>query len=102
MTEQSGSLTQFSKTLNCFDQSIKKKLVSECYNYALLFDSFRGRHMFVLVSVVPVMDYVVTRANCALVAGLDCNCGLVYNYMIQGFMQDQIIASHTFWWTHGC
>ena len=20
----------------------------------------------------------------------------------QGFMQDQIIASHMFWWTHGC
>ena len=21
---------------------------------------------------------------------------------MQGFMQDKIIASHTFWWTHGC
>ena len=34
------------------------------------------------------------------VAKLTLPPGPVREY--QGFMQDKIIASHTFWWTHGC
>ena len=38
--------------------------------------------MFMLASVVPVVEYVLTRASRRLLAGLDCDCSLVLNYMI--------------------
>ena len=78
------------------EQRVNEHLVTPGGVYHLLLPHDMGQHPVDSTEPWHVIGPLHHLSHTAVLPG---ECA---EKSIQGFMQDQIITSHMFWWTHGC